>query len=60
MLAGELLREVAGDFPGGFVIGALVRGGMLTPPRGGTVVQTGDRVIDFVDSEIVDEVAPKL
>ena len=60
VLAGELLREVAGDFPGGFVIGALVRGGTLTPPRGGTVVQTGDRVIAFVDSEIVDEVAPKL
>ena len=60
VLAGELLRAVADDLPDGFVVGAIVRGGTVTPPRGGTVIQTGDHVIAFLDSEIVDDVAPKL
>ena len=58
VLAGELLRNIADDLPDGFVVGAVVRGGTLTPPRGGTVIQTGDHVIVFLDSGIVDELAP--
>jgi Trk K+ transport system NAD-binding subunit len=60
VLAGELLRDVADDLPDGFVIGALVRGGTLRPPRGGTVMQTGDHVIAFLDSGIIEDVAPEL
>lgn len=60
VLAGEPLSEIVHDLPDGFVVGAIVRGGTITPPRGGTVVQTGDHVIAFLDSEIVDEVAPRL
>ena len=60
VLAGESLEDVANHLPDGFVIGAIVRGGTVTPPRGGTVIQTGDHVVAFLDSEVVDDIAPRL
>ncbi|MDL5362718.1 Trk system potassium transporter TrkA [Halalkalicoccus sp. NIPERK01] len=60
ILAGDSLADVAHHLPSGFVIGAVIRGGTLRTPRGGTIIQTGDRVIAFVDSEVVSEVAEKI
>jgi len=59
-LAGEAIEDVAYDLPDGFVIGAIVRNGSLTTPRGGTVVQTGDHVVAFADSASLDEVVAAL
>ncbi|WP_435076960.1 Trk system potassium transporter TrkA [Halococcus sp. AFM35] len=60
VLAGEALVDVAHDLPEGFVVGAIVRDGSLTTPRGGTVVQVGDHVVAFVDTDVLDEVAAAL
>jgi len=60
ILAGDSLGDVARHLPAEFVIGALVRGGTVRTPRGGTIIQTGDRVIAFVDVEVADEVAEKI
>ena len=51
ILAGDSLGDVARHLPSSFVIGALIRGETLRTPRGGTIIQTGDRVIAFVDAE---------
>jgi len=60
VLAGESLRDVALDLPDGFVVGAVVRSGSLQTPRGGTIIQTGDHVVAFVDTDDLDEVAAAL
>ena len=60
VLAGDSLSDVALDLPDGFVLGAVVRNGTLRTPRGGTVIQTGDRVVAFVDTDDLDEVAAAL
>jgi trk system potassium uptake protein TrkA len=60
ILAGESILDVAHDLPDGFVVGAVVRDGSLTTPRGGTVIQVGDRVVAFVDTDALDEVAAVL
>ncbi|WP_049998351.1 Trk system potassium transporter TrkA [Halococcus sediminicola] len=60
VLAGESIADVAHDLPDGFVIGAVVRDGSLKTPRGGTVVQVGDHVVAFVDTDVLDDVAAAL
>ena len=60
ILAGDSLGDVARHLPSSFVIGALIRGGTLRTPRGGTIIQTGDRVIAFVTAEEATEVAEKI
>ena len=59
-LAGESIVDAAHDLPDGFVIGAIVRDGSLTTPRGGTVVQVGDHVVVFADTDALDEIAAAL
>jgi|AntDeeMetageno50_2_1112565.scaffolds.fasta_scaffold00753_3 trk system potassium uptake protein TrkA len=59
-LAGEAIEDAAHDLPDGFVIGAIVRDGSLTTPRGGTVVQVGDHVVVFADTDALDEIAAAL
>lgn len=60
LLAGDTLRDVDHDLSSRFVVGAIIRGDTLRTPRGGTVIQKGDRVIAFVDAEVADEVAAQL
>ena len=60
ILAGDSLGDVARHLPSSFVIGSLIRGGTLRTPRGGTIFQTGDRVIAFVSAEEATEVAEKI
>ena len=60
VLAGESIADVAHDLPDGFVVGAVVRDGSLKTPRGGTVVQVGDHVVAFVDTDVLDDVAAAL
>jgi trk system potassium uptake protein TrkA len=54
--AGRPIREVAEDFPPGVVVGAITRKGTLITPRGDTVIEVGDHVVVFVDSDAVEEV----
>ncbi len=37
-------------------MGAITREGTLITPRGDTVIEVGDHVVVFVDSDAVDEV----
>jgi trk system potassium uptake protein TrkA len=53
-LVGRPLREV--KLPNGVLIGALVRDGTVISPRGSTVVQAGDRVILFAQSQSLKKV----
>ncbi|MGC2854207.1 Trk system potassium transporter TrkA [Novispirillum sp. DQ9] len=53
-LVGKPIREV--KLPSGVVLGALVRQGAVIIPRGGTVVQGGDRVILFAAADAVRKV----
>lgn len=53
-LVGKPLREI--DLPDGIIVGAVVRGEEVILPRGSTEVKTGDRVIMFVQAEMVKKV----
>lgn len=60
LLAGSAIQGIDDKLPEEFVVGALIRGGTLRTPRGGTVIQTGDRVIAFMATDVVDELSDKL
>ncbi len=60
LLCGNRIREVTNELPEGVVIGAITRDGELITPRGETVVELGDHVVVFVDTEVLDEVAAAL
>jgi trk system potassium uptake protein TrkA len=65
VLAGRRIRESMADLPEGVVVGAITRIGEtghpeLITPRGETVIEVGDHVVVFVDSELLDAVAPEL
>ncbi len=60
VLTGHNIADVSGMLPEGVVIGAISRGGTLVTPRGTTVIQPGDHVVLFVDSEILDDVLDML
>jgi len=54
VLVGRALRDI--DLPEGVMIGAIVRGGAVVSPRGGTVVQHRDRIVLFATSDAVRKV----
>ena len=53
-LVGKPLRDI--KLPSGVLIGALVRGQQVISPRGGTVIEAGDRVVLFATSDLVKKV----
>lgn len=57
VLAGKTLQNAASELPSGVVVGAIIRNGQLQTPRGNRIVQTGDRLIVFVNAEVASEVA---
>lgn len=59
-LAGEPIWTAAEKLPSGFVIGAVIHNGQAISARGGTVIETGDRVVAFVDADVLDEIEPQL
>ncbi|SDJ49782.1 trk system potassium uptake protein TrkA [Halovenus aranensis] len=54
-LVGTSIQELDAetDFP--LVVGALTRNGAFIPPRGDTVLQAGDHIVVFVETEFVGE-----
>lgn len=60
VLTGAPIRTVVEKLPDGFVVGALIRNGQAVSARGGTVIETGDRLVAFVDADVRDEIVPRL
>ncbi|RQH03381.1 Trk system potassium transporter TrkA [Natrarchaeobius oligotrophus] len=60
LLFGNRIRNVTSQLPDGVVIGAVTRDGELITPRGETVLELGDHVVVFVDTDVLDEVAAAL
>nr|WP_254283052.1 Trk system potassium transporter TrkA [Halomicroarcula limicola] len=60
VLAGRPIREAVADLPDRVVIGAITRGGELVIPRGDTVVEPGDHVVVFVESESLEAASAAL
>ncbi|WP_459192261.1 Trk system potassium transporter TrkA [Halosimplex sp. J119] len=60
ILVDRTIRESSADFPERAVIGAIARDGTHITPRGDTVVQEGDHVVVFVDTDSFTEVADKM
>ncbi|MFC6835173.1 Trk system potassium transporter TrkA [Halomarina ordinaria] len=56
VLAGERISDAAARLPN-VVFGAITRNGEFITPRGDTVVEPGDHVILFAETETVEEVA---
>jgi trk system potassium uptake protein TrkA len=59
-LLDRTIMDATAELPEGVVIGAITRGDTLITPRGSTVIERGDHVVAFMDSEILDDVAPRL
>ncbi|WP_254763339.1 Trk system potassium transporter TrkA [Natrinema marinum] len=49
-----------GELPDGVVIGAITRDDTVITPRGDTVIEGGDHVIVFVDTDVLDQVTRAL
>jgi len=60
VLVDRPIRESVVDLPNGVVIGAITRDGELVIPRGDTVVERGDHVVVFVQTDSLEEVSRKL
>lgn len=55
-LVGRLLEQIAQEMPQNFVVGAILRDGAVLTPRGQTVLEGGDHLVLFVDTEEAGEV----
>jgi trk system potassium uptake protein TrkA len=60
LLADRPIRDSVQDFPEGVVIGAITRDQRFITPRGDTVIEPGDHVVLFVDSDCIDAVNARL
>lgn len=54
------IDDVMAQLPSGIVIGAITRDEELITPRGETVVELGDHVVLFVDTDVLNEVTASL
>jgi trk system potassium uptake protein TrkA len=54
--ADRRIQDIATDFSGGVVIGAITRNGEFVTPRGDTVIHQGDHVVVFTEAKVVDDV----
>ncbi len=57
VLAGRPIQESTADLPDGVVVGAITRDGEYVVPRGGTVIEPGDHVVLFVETDVLDQVS---
>ncbi|NHN42322.1 Trk system potassium transporter TrkA [Halorubellus sp. JP-L1] len=60
LLANRTIADATSDLPRGVVVGAITRGDAFVTPRGDTVVEPGDHVVVFIDTEVLAEVESKL
>ncbi|MFA9517245.1 Trk system potassium transporter TrkA [Halopenitus sp. H-Gu1] len=59
-LAGKAIRDAVVDLPDGVVIGAITRNGEFVVPRGDTEIHTGDHVVAFIETSVLEETTEKL
>lgn len=55
-IAGQRIVEAIGKLPDCVVIGAISRQGALVIPRGDTVIEAGDHVVLFTETQMIDEI----
>ncbi|WP_276258562.1 Trk system potassium transporter TrkA [Haloglomus litoreum] len=60
VFAGRTIRAAAADLPDEVVIGAITRNGEFVVPRGDTVVEVGDHVVVFAESDHLQRVTDLL
>ncbi len=60
VLFGDQIKHAMAELPEGVVIGAITRNGKFVTPRGDTVIELGDHVVVFVDTEILETVQAAL
>lgn len=60
VLVGNPIQTAVQKLPEGFVVGAVIRDGQAVSARGGTIIESGDRVVAFVDADALDEIEPQL
>lgn len=60
ILAGSSINDVDKRLPSSFKVGAIIRGETLRTGGGTTIIETGDRVIAFVNAEDATEVAEEI
>ncbi|AHF98807.1 potassium transporter TrkA [Halostagnicola larsenii XH-48] len=60
LLCGNRIRDVISKLPDGVVIGAITRDDELITPRGETVVDAGDHVVVFVETDVLGDVSDAL
>jgi trk system potassium uptake protein TrkA len=60
VLAGRPISDSATDLPARVTIGAITRDGEFITPRGDTVVEVGDHVVVFAETEAIDAVARRI
>jgi trk system potassium uptake protein TrkA len=60
ILTDRTIAESTTDLPSGVVVGAITRAEELITPRGDTVIRTGDHVIVFLETSVIEEVTPQL
>jgi len=56
VLFGNRIQDAMAELPAGVVIGAITRNGEQITPRGETVVELDDRVVVFVDTDVLEAV----
>ena len=60
VLVGRSIRESAVELPRQMTIGAIIRGGEFVTPRGDTVVEVGDHVVVFTETNAIDAISAKI
>jgi trk system potassium uptake protein TrkA len=60
VFADRTIREAAAELPDGVVVGAITRNGEFVVPRGDTVVEVGDHVVVFAESDHLERVTELL
>ncbi len=59
-IIGRSIQQVTDAFDGRVIFGAIIRDETVITPRGGTTLQSGDRIVVFVESRLVDRVTAKV
>lgn len=59
-LVGRRIADTTDEFPENFVIGSVERGNKIMIPRGNTVLEVGDDLVIFVETDAVGDVMERL
>jgi trk system potassium uptake protein TrkA len=60
MLANRPIRDAAADLPARVTIGAIDRDETFITPRGETVIEPGDHVVVFADTDVIEIIAERV